>query len=399
MNIGIAAPFTITEFLSYLDAPSASIAQSIPGMKAPAVDSLVYQLLRMGNNVSIFTLDPSVSECIRLNGEKLKIFVGPYRNPKWWHYFTAYFFRSGIVKRLVQMDDTKLDILHAHWTREYALGASYFRKNIPVVVTVRDWQPELLKSSKFNIGYIMLWLMDWQVFHTSNLFITANSKYIASKIQKRWGFNPFVLQNSISEEFLYTPSERKHCESDFLKIVTISNGINPNKNIECLIRGFNISYRKNKKLELLLVGADFVESNSIVQRWKKEGLLEGCVLCGNIAHKKLISFLDSTDVLFHPSLNESFGNILLEGLARKNYVIGGEHSGAVPYVLGFGEFGGLCDVKDVNAISYAIDEAYNNRLLNHSKAEERYVYVCETFSPSRIAGITVDYYNQVRSQF
>lgn len=87
---------------------------------------------------------------------------------------------------------------------------------------------------------------------------------------------------------------------------------------------------------------------------KKENLLQGITFCGMLDHKSLIKEIDTSTCLIHPSLEETFGNILLEGMARCLPVIGGMNSGAVPFVLGKGEFGILCDVNDVNSIVNAM---------------------------------------------
>ena len=121
-------------------------------------------------------------------------------------------------------------------------------------------------------------------------------------------------------------------------------------------------------------------------------LLEDCVLCGAADRTRLINLLDSSDTLFHPSLEESFGNVLIEGLARGLHVIGGIYSGAVPYVLENGRLGSLCNIKDIHKIAEQIIDAYNNKKNNRLKAIEISEYVKKIYSANQIALNMTDFY-------
>jgi len=77
---------------------------------------------------------------------------------------------------------------------------------------------------------------------------------------------------------------------------------------------------------------------------------------GFVNHDDIIAILDEASALVHPSLEESFGNTLLEGMSRRLPVIGGEKSGAVPYVLGHGQYGILCDVEKPTELAKAMQK-------------------------------------------
>jgi glycosyltransferase involved in cell wall biosynthesis len=81
------------------------------------------------------------------------------------------------------------------------------------------------------------------------------------------------------------------------------------------------------------------------------------VLLGWLDRDDLKDLLDSASALVLPSLEETFGNVLLEGMARRVEVIGGRASGAVPAVLGQGKYGILCDVTSPEALCAAMVQA------------------------------------------
>lgn len=390
MNIGIASPITVGAFIPFLDEQCQKKAKSITGMKAPAVDTIAIELIKQGHHIVIFTLDMDVHEHVHLYGNNIDIYIGSYVNRSWWR-VGVFKYRRDEIKSLFNLNKIKLDIIHAQWTREYALAAKSLRSKIPVVVTVRDWQPILLKNSKYSLSYQLLWLMDYWVFKTKNLYIVANSRYICERIKQRWGIGTVYFNNPISTSFFDKPLKREKDDSVFT-IITISNGINPNKNIDNLLKGYQKARKYIGKSQLLLVGNDFVESNPNVIKWKTEFLLDDCVLCGIADRTRLISLLDLSDALFHPSFEESFGNVLIEGLARGVHVIGGVNSGAVPYVLENGRLGSLCDIKDVHKIAEQIIDAYNNKKDYRQKGFEISEYVKTFYSANRIALNMTEYY-------
>lgn len=72
---------------------------------------------------------------------------------------------------------------------------------------------------------------------------------------------------------------------------------------------------------------------------------------GPVAHVVLMRELEGMDLLLHPSLEESFGMVLIEAMALGVPVLAGEHSGAVPWVVQDARC--LCSVSDPRAIAVA----------------------------------------------
>ena len=80
-------------------------------------------------------------------------------------------------------------------------------------------------------------------------------------------------------------------------------------------------------------------------------------------------------------------------MARRVVVIGGEHSGAVPFVLQNGKCGILCDVTSVesivNAMEKSLDEKTAIQLLNDGTD-----YLLNTYSSDVVLNRHIDLFNQ-----
>lgn len=84
----------------------------------------------------------------------------------------------------------------------------------------------------------------------------------------------------------------------------------------------------------------------------------------------IIEIIDNSIMMVHPAFEETFGNILLESMARGVITIGGRSAGAVPYVLEKGNSGILCDISSAlqicNAMESVICEIGSNTFLQNN---------------------------------
>ena len=130
-------------------------------------------------------------------------------------------------------------------------------------------------------------------------------------------------------------------------------------------------------------------------KYHSEGLLDGVKLCGRIEHDKLKYYLDKSTMFVTPSLEETFGNTLLESIARKVPTVGGMDSGAVPYVLHYGEAGYLCDVKNPLKIAETIDYISNHIDEASTKADKAYEIIKKEYSESNVADMYISLYTKI----
>ena len=116
MKIAIAGQVALRQLADLLEAPD-----SIPaGLGGTPPLAEIRGLLSRGHDVSLVTLDPTISEGIVLHGERFTVRVVPSRK----HHAARDCYR--LERRLVARALLNCDpnVVHAHWTYEHALGAA-----------------------------------------------------------------------------------------------------------------------------------------------------------------------------------------------------------------------------------------------------------------------------------
>jgi glycosyltransferase involved in cell wall biosynthesis len=148
---------------------------------------------------------------------------------------------------------------------------------------------------------------------------------------------------------------------------------------------------------LWLIGPPFVKDDIQIQKWDERGLLKGVHLAGAVRHDDLIPILDHSTLLVHPSLEESFGNTLIEAMARQVPVLGGIHSGAVPYVLDYGRAGCLCDITSATDIYDKMELIHNNLIYREKLIQHATQLIQERYIDSKVIQQHIDLYHNLIS--
>lgn len=337
MKIGIAGPVQCQEL-----APHLGNVDTLPvGLGGTAVTALVHGLLRSGNEVGVYTLDPSLTRSFHRRGERLSLYIGPYR-PRARDRATDLFrAEREAIAGFVAADAP--DVVNAHWTYEFGLGALSVRSD--TVVTVRDWAPRVLRLQPDPYRFVRA-LMNRECLRRTT-HATCPSPYIAAQLRGR-GIVAAVTPNMVSDVAYRAPvRESRRART----AVCVSQGFGGWKNIESVIRARALI----GDVTLVLVGADLGPGGRAESWALANGLNTGVEYRGRLDHAAAVAEIGNADLLVCPSLEESFGNVLVEAMAQGVPVIGGLDSGAVPWVLDGGEAGVLVDVRDPSAIAAAVD--------------------------------------------
>ena len=340
LRVGICGPANPYEFKKNLDCH-----QKIPNInnQAASVNAHIQSLLDLGCEVVVFTKQISDSrETLHVWGNKLHFFIVPEKGNRSDNIFRIHTIRN--LKRVIDSNLLHIDILHAQWTYEFAYACIPFSNKITTFCTVRDWCPYQRRIAKRPMERCV-WLVNSFLFHRvlscPHIHFIANSEYTFNCL-KKYGLrnNLSKISNGIKNKFILSTRTQYPTTPTFVSIA--QNLSERRKNIITLLKAFQLMCRETTALLILVGRYDQVDYNM----WKQSGLLQQVAFTGTINHDQVISLLDKCSVLVHPSIEETFGNILLEGMARRIPVIGGYNSGAVPYVLGNGKWGILCDIHD-----------------------------------------------------
>lgn len=143
-----------------------------------------------------------------------------------------------------------------------------------------------------------------------------------------------------------------------------------------------------------MFGEGFGSGEAAMEWAERRGLAENVVFVGSLLHGELQSRIAAeVDVLVHPSLEESFGMVLVEAMALSIPVIAGERSGGTRYVLDEGRAGILTDVRSPRVLGEAMLRCADSEVRRHF-GELGFRSVNERFRPELVA----DAYEKIERQ-
>jgi glycosyltransferase involved in cell wall biosynthesis len=366
---------------------------------APLTGILIGELLRLGHRVTAITTDSRLP----LNGGPVIsergnfcFVVCPSRQRAWrpngWmpgRAVDAFRFERKQVSRQIAL--AQPDIVHVHWSYEFALAA--LDQPIPHLITCHDSPAAVLRFNR-NAYRAVRYLMARRVFQRGRCFTTV-SDYMAETLTPCIGHRPVVIPNPIAESSMRCGLDRP--SPNGLRVALIANGWASHKNTTTALRGFAIWRESQPDAELWLYGVDH-GPGEVAQRWATDhGLTRGVNFVGRLPHEVLMTRLGEADVLLHTALEESFGVVLVEALALGLPVVGGLHSGAVPWVLAGDSLGKspcavLIDVTSAQAVAEGLAEAFRQDSYSTRSSAAR--VRARAFAPGNIANSYVECYRQ-----
>ncbi|KRP35270.1 MAG: hypothetical protein ABS34_11385 [Opitutaceae bacterium BACL24 MAG-120322-bin51] len=285
------------------------------------------------------------------------------------------------------------DILHAHWTYEFALAA--LRVDQDTLITVQDWAPAILWQ--MPDAYRLIRCSMALAVYCKGKYFTVNSPYVKQVIE-RWTFNSAeLIPNGIPSDSFQRLAKWKGA-NESKTVVAINRGFFKRKNLPALLKAFNQVRAAQPMLRLKLIGSGS-EKGGQGHQWAIEQQLDGGVdFLGDLAYAQVQSHLRDASLLVHPSLEESFGMVLIEAMAKGVPVIGGQRSGAVPWVLNQGRAGLLVDVANVDSITMGMTSVLTSESEWQRYSEAGFAYAREHFQMSAVAGRYLDQYEKILSR-
>lgn len=342
MRIALAGPVRVADLASWLDVGDPPVDDLPPGLGHTPVTLLARGLLRRGYDVTVASLDLTVTGEVVLAGAHLRVCLQPFRD----RHRARDAYRAERRHLEVTLRREAPDLVHAHWSYEYALAA--LATGLPTLVTVHDWAPAILRWMPDPYRLVRLGMF-MRCMATARHFTTV-SPHMAARI-RRWRRGEVrVVPNALEDEAFENPARTLHADAPLL--VAVNDGFVPWKNVGRLLTAHRLVRAELPAARLVLVGEGYGPGGD-AQRWAaKRGLTNGVDFSGRVSYDEVLALLARADLLAHPSLEESFGLVALEAMAQGLPVIGGARSGAVPWVVDGG--GVLTDVTSSEAIAAAI---------------------------------------------
>ncbi|MCU0858635.1 MAG: glycosyltransferase family 4 protein [Pontiellaceae bacterium] len=126
------------------------------------------------------------------------------------------------------------------------------------------------------------------------------------------------------------------------------------KNIKRALAAFSSVRKKFPQAQYRLVG-NGLDVDGPMQRWAvKKGLDEGVQFCGWMPYDQAMALLRAADVVFHPSLEESFGYPVAEALATGVPAVAARQAKGCAWLLDGGKYGVLADGRSASAMGEAL---------------------------------------------
>lgn len=394
MRIGIVTPVIMyRDFAKYFTGNDRDYLESLTqNENGPAPSVITEGIMNEGHFVRVFTFGSENRVC---RSEKIDIVTinvksGIMKYIKLGDIRTAYQFY-----RFMKPNIYDLDLLHSHWTYFTTLAAGQFSKSMPVFCTVRDWAPVIRSFLPHRGG--LTWKVRYIIneinFYNKRIHFIGNSPYTQALINNklRRKDTPSIM-NPINDAFI--KKDEKLYPSN-LKMICISSSIDARKNIGNLL----MAYKQLKVvypdcLLTCIFGNKDIEQNSFYQEWQKIGLLKDVRILLGVKHNDVFQLVDESTLMVNPSLEETFGNTIIECMARKTLVIAGKDAGAIPYLIGANERGILCDVSSVDSIVQTIRHTYENLESLKSIADAAYTWCVSNNTLKPIAEAHINYFSK-----
>lgn len=355
MKIGIAGPIATDSIAWLLDDDPTGLPRGYYG--APLLGTLINSLLKRGHVVTAFTTSPdmpvALGKPVVAVGDRFKIVYCPAR-PQAFHYHNGHWGRAIDAFRLERnalcqaMLEHRPDLIHAHWTYEFALAA--LDTGLPHVITCHD-APQVVLRYIPNAYRLVRYFMAKRVLARASC-LTAVSPYLQKMVEGYARVPVTVVPNPLPDGIIGATERVRQYDPARPRIAMVLNGWGKLKNPQSALSAFALLRQRIPGAELHVIGSDFGLGERAELWARAHGLAEGIHFLGSLPHQSLLAHLAESDLLLHPSLEETFGMSIAEAMALGVPVVGGESSGAVPWVIGEG--GVLADVTNPSALCEAM---------------------------------------------
>jgi L-malate glycosyltransferase len=265
------------------------------------------------------------------------------------------------------------DVVHAHWTYEFALACLH--TGLPTLVTSHDNAFRVFRFAK-NLYTLVRLYLQIQVIRKAR-FLTAVSPYLADAHSSLTKKHIAVIPNPVEIHSEETKGYDEALTPGAVKIATVLNGWTSWKNPKAAIKAFNLVLQKKPEAELFMYGLDF-DQGGVASKWAKTGGFERNIhFCGYLPREQLQRALNGMSVLF--------GMAVAEAMTAGIPVVGGEKSGAVPWLLNYGQAGYLTDVRDPAIMAQTLVTCIEDVKQCERKRQNARDRITNLFSPKAVA--------------
>jgi L-malate glycosyltransferase len=389
-SVVLTGPLAPNDLASHLHPADRDRAAAVKGYRGIPTSELTGALLASGMNVEVVTHAEGLDSPQVFEGPRLRIAVAPRRRRA--RVLAHDLFRVERRELARLLKQAAGDIVHAHWTYEFAWAAQTVRR--PLLVTAHDAPLTILRHYKDayrSVRALMAYIVRLRLGH-----LTVVSPYLARQWRTQMLYRrPIRVIPNIARD-LTTGPERRVQDGSVRNIIDIADA-SPRKNVELLVRAVDILRRRGRDVSLTLVGSGLGEDGLVASRLRSMALHEGVHFRGVHEGRELGDLLNSADLFVHPSKEECCPVSVIEAMQAGLPVVVGSEAGGAPWVVGDGEAGKLANISSVDELVAAIEPLLDSPELARDLAERGRTRAATIFSGEVVAQQYIDEYERVRA--
>lgn len=401
MRIGIAGPLGTPDIEHLLDGDTSLLPREMKG--ATLLVTLITGLIRSGHEVSAYTTDPALvprrQNRVVARGRNLTVYYVPRRR----HSLRPDRGAPGRMLDFFALErhaladairEDRPDIVHAHWTYEFAAAA--LGTGLPCLITCHDapWTIFKVQRDLYRLGRL---LMAKSVLRRAKN-VTVVSPYLIDALRGMTRVPLSVVPNPLPDSVFEAGHVRsaRDFQSHSPQIAMLLSGWSPIKNPEAGMLAMSRVRTVYPGAQMHLYGSDLGPGERAPQ-WAREHHMEDCfVFHGWTPHAQTMRELADMDILLHPAVEESFGMTIAEAMALGLPVVAGQASGAVPWVLGAENGGGmLVDIRSPEKMAEALLTILGDPALYVRYSTQGRARASAHFSSSAVAQSYLEHYHRV----
>lgn len=346
IHIGIAGPIYLPSLKPVIKDYNSDWPK---GMGGVPVNHQIIALLKRGYKVSVYSSSPEieVNDSFEYHQDNLSIYMGPFRKRARQRMSDFFSQERKFITEAIRRSSPLF--IHAHWQYEWAWGA--LDSGITTLVTCHDAPFQVLKAQPDLYRLFRLFMA--AIVLRKSKFLTTVSPYCAKGLKIFTRKDVKVIPN-FEPDYVFSLYDENKSLNDRVKIALINNGFTKLKNVIKGIESFCLYQEYNPDAELHLYGSGHNMHGDAYQWCEKNAIdLKQIIFHGEVPFSVLMKELSTMDIFLHPSLEESFGMVLVEAMAMGIPVVAGGKSGGPEWILKDGG-GILVDITDSESILSAL---------------------------------------------
>jgi glycosyltransferase involved in cell wall biosynthesis len=370
MKVAMCAPADLHALARFCGQPTDGVP---PGLGSTATTPLIEELLRRGHEVTLFTLSNELPKETRHDWGGLRVFTGPSR--KFGAARNLYGQEVAYLRRTIGRE--RPAFIHAHWTYEFALGAT--STGIPMLTTIHDLPWNVLRYFRDRSRAIRLMIAYWVAMRCHRY--TAVSEDAANHFRRylKPGADIEVIPNFLSDS-IFEIGQAKTLSDRPFTFGTILQGWTRRKNATAALKAFHAVLRVEPESRLIMMGSDYEEGGPAFRWARQNGLDRSVTFAGSLPYKQMLRRVcDEVDVVVHPSLDEAFSMTVLESMALAKPVIAGSNTPGIRQALRNGAAGVLTDVRDSHSIARSMLTLVADPSYRQNLAQRGHQHVISTY--------------------